>query len=96
MNNSISIKELLLLDNFNIIDIRDRDSYVMGHIRGAINISEYDLLFNASKYLNKGTKYYLYCDSGSRSSRLVSKLNNMGYNTVNIAGGYLNYLENRW
>lgn len=90
--NSISIERLLNMPDVDIIDIRDRDSYVRGHIPHAINIEEYDLLFNAQNYLNKSTIYYLYCDSGSRSSGLVMKLNRMGYKTVNISGGYHNYL----
>lgn len=85
-------KELINENNYNIIDIRDRNSYILGHIPHAINIDEYDLLFNTDKYLNKSEKYYLYCDSGRRSNQLVIKLKNMGYNVYNIDGGYHNYL----
>ncbi len=92
MNNNISINDLLKLDNINIIDIRNRNSYVSGHIPQAVNIDEYDLLFNTVNYLDKNKKYYLYCDSGSRSEQLVYRLNSRGYNTVNIVGGYHNYL----
>ncbi len=90
--NSISINDLLKMNNINIIDIRNRNSYVMGHIPQAINIDEYDLLFNTANYLDKNTRYYLYCDYGNRSEQLVNKLNSRGYDTVNIDGGYHNYL----
>ena len=76
----------------NIIDIRSRSKYLESHIDGAINISEYELLFNSSKYLSKDKIYYLYCDYGRRSKVVSSKLNKMGYNTFNIDGGYNNYL----
>lgn len=89
---NIGINELLNMNNINIIDIRNRNSYVSGHIPQAVNIEEYDLLFNTRNYLNKNTRYYLYCDSGSRSEQLVNKLNQAGYDTVNIIGGYHNYL----
>ncbi|MBR3145771.1 MAG: rhodanese-like domain-containing protein [Bacilli bacterium] len=76
----------------NIIDIRSKNKYSMGHIPSAINIEYLELLSNPSKYLNKNEIYYLYCDSGYTSSMVVNKLNNIGYNTVNIDGGYNNYL----
>jgi len=76
----------------NIIDIRSKNKYYMGHIPSAINIEYLELLSNPSKYLNKNEIYYLYCDSGYTSSMVVNKLNNTGYNTVNIDGGYNNYL----
>lgn len=79
----------------NIIDIRDKSKYIKGHIPGSINIDEYNLFVNHDKYLNKDEVYYLYCDSGFRSSKLVNNLNVLGYNTVNIEGGYNNYLLTR-
>ncbi len=82
----------IIRNSNNIIDIRDRNSYVTGHIPRAVNIEEYDLLFNTQNYLNKKDKYYLYCDSGNRSASLCIKLRNMGYNVINIDGGYHNYL----
>ena len=76
----------------NIIDIRSKSEYDMGHIPGAIFIDKYELLFNSSKYLNKNDTYHIYCNSGITSKGVVSKLNNMGYKCVNIDGGYKNYL----
>ncbi len=76
----------------NIIDIRSRSKYNLNHIPGAINIEAIELLSNPSRYLNKSDIYYLYCDFGNTSRIVVNKLNNMGYNTVNIEGGFNNYL----
>lgn len=76
----------------NIIDIRSRDKYNINHIPGAVNIEYLELLSNPSKYLNKNSIYYLYCASGYTSKMLVNKLNTLGYNTVNIDGGFNNYL----
>lgn len=75
-----------------IIDIRDKSKYLNSHIDGAINISYMDLLLNHKRYLEKDKIYYIYCDSGVRSKSLVEKLNNLGYHTINIDGGYNNYL----
>lgn len=89
---SINIEELLKKNNINVIDIRNNSKYNSGHIPGAINIPEINLSLNPSKYLNKNNIYYLYCEHGSRASMLVNLLNSMGYNCVNINGGYYNYL----
>ena len=76
----------------NIIDIRSRDKYNIDHIPGAINIESFELMNNPSMYLNKSDIYYLYCTSGYTSSIVSNKLNMLGYNTVNIDGGFNNYL----
>lgn len=88
---SISIKDLLTLSNPTIIDIRNTYYYNMGHIKGSINIPYYKLLNNYTHYLTKDETYYIYCDIGDKSSELTEKLNNIGYNIINIEGGYLTY-----
>lgn len=74
------------------IDIRSKIDYIKGHIDGAINIESYDLLLNHKSYLKKNNVYYIYCNSGFKSKIMVSKLNSLGYNCVNVDGGYNNYL----
>ncbi len=46
------------------------------------------LLIDPKKYLNAGTKYYIYCQKGISSSKVCQILNRMGYHTINIVGGY--------
>ena len=36
---SISINDLLKIENANIIDIRENYLYMLGHVRGSVNIS---------------------------------------------------------
>lgn len=74
------------------IDIRSKRDYIKGHIDGAINIESYDLLLNHKSYLKKSNVYYIYCNNGFKSKIMVNKLNNLGYNCVNVDGGYNNYL----
>ena len=90
--NEISISDLMKLSNPIIIDIRDKYSYNLGHLNKSLNIPYYSLLSNYSIYLNKQDTYYLYCDSGMKSRRISRELNMKGYSTVNIQGGYHNYL----
>ena len=89
---NITIDKLLKIKNPHIIDIRNRSKYLNSHIPGSICIDEYELLFNTANYLDKDEVYYIYCDSGSRSLRVVSNLIHLGYKAVNIDGGYNNYL----
>lgn len=89
---NINITELLTKDFLNIIDIRDRYRYLEGHIPNSKSIPYNELNRNPEKYLKKDNIYYLYCDSGFRSKYLVQRLNTLGYHTVNIIGGYNNYL----
>jgi len=93
VNSSISVSELLRLGSVHIIDIRNNYYYSLGHIRGAISVPYYNLLNNYSHYLNKYSRYYLYCDTGEQSAEIVFRLNSFGYDTVNINGGYQEYLR---
>lgn len=76
----------------NIIDIRTNYEYLNSHIPTAKNIDKNILLMYPNKYLNKEETYYIYCQSGHSSNNLVKILNTKGYNTVNIIGGFNNYL----
>lgn len=89
----IRVRDLLSLGEVVIIDIRAIYYYNMGHIRGAISIPYYNLLNNYSHYLNKYTRYYLYCETGEQSSEIANRLNRFGYDTVSIEGGYQEYLN---
>ena len=89
MIHSISISELLKkTNNISIIDIRSNQSYNNNHIPNAKNVPSQVLISNPNKYLDKEKTYYIYCQKGSSSIRVCSLLNNLGYNTVNINGGY--------
>ena len=85
MLSSISVRDFLLNRiNSNIIDIRSVERYNNNHIPGEQN----QLLINASKYLKKNERYYIYCQKGISSQKLSMILNNMGYMTTSISGGY--------
>ena len=78
--------------NSTIIDIRNNNKYLEGHIKNSININEYNLIYNYNKYLDKKNKYYIYCDYGNRSSFIVQYLRKLGFIVFDIEGGYNNYL----
>ena len=80
------------LNTINLIDIRDKFEYNVSHIPGSINIPSNFLITNPNNYLDKNTMYYLYCSSGIKSKNISTELNYLGYNTINILGGYNYYL----
>lgn len=94
MYDSMDIKEIdsITIDN-NLIDIRDKYEYILSHIDRAINIPYTYLAMMPENYLEKEKRYYLYCDSGKRSRKLSEQLNEQGYNTTDLIGGYHSYLE---
>ncbi len=95
---SIEIPDLLkVLEKhpLNIIDIRSTQSFLLGKIPSAKHIDKISLLLEPNIYLKKTETYYIYCQSGTTSESVVAKLNSQGYHTVNIAGGYNNYLLRR-
>ncbi len=75
-----------------LIDIRDKESYLQGHVPGAQNIISSELLYHANSYLNYKDIYYLYCDVGYISADVCKRLRMQGYHVFSIIGGYQNYL----
>ena len=91
--NSIDIFSLMKISNPKIIDIRDDYSYKLGSIPGSVSVPYLFLMTNPDNYINKSNKYYILCNSGSSSLRCCLELNSMGYNVVNVLGGYKEYLK---
>lgn len=79
-------------EKINIIDIRSKIEYQYGRIPTAININHISLITTPENHIRKNQIYYIYCNSGISSNKVVELLNQKGYNTVNIDGGYNNYL----
>ncbi len=91
---SISITDLKkLLNCIWLIDIRSSDDYCMGYIPGAINMPFEKLLGSLKSNLDKKYTYYIYCDTGKVSKKVVQILINEGYKAVNIDGGYEGWVQ---
>lgn len=88
MFENISVKDLKKMVDAEIIDIRSNQKYNDNHINNARNISYENLILNPSKYLNKFSKYYIYCQRGMKSKNLCQYLKKIGYDVVNVIGGY--------
>lgn len=86
--NKITIKKLLTLENINLIDIRNHQEFNNFHLNNAINIEFLNLYNNFNKLLNKLDTYYIICESGYRSKKLIKKLCKYGFNLVLVKKGY--------
>lgn len=83
-----NIEAKKLRPEMNIIDIRNYSDYELGHIFNAKNIPMNELLINRDKYLNKNETYFIYCSFGNKSRKTCELLDNLGYDVINVLGGY--------
>lgn len=74
-----------------LIDIRDKYEYILGNIKGSVNIPYNYLALMPENYLNFTSVYYIYCYSGSKSRKLCLHLKQLGYQVIDLIGGYQHY-----
>lgn len=79
-------------DSFDIVDIRDEDSFEYGHIMGAVNIPSNIILDNLDK-LPKNKELYLYCRVGTDSAKIAQQLRDRGFVAYSLNGGYMGWLQ---
>ena len=82
-----------IYDKVNIIDIRNSELYLDGHIPNSVNIDPYNLANNPENYLDLYKKYYIYCETGNGSLKLCKILSEKGYDVVNLVGGFNSWLK---
>jgi phage shock protein E len=70
-----------------IIDVREPFEFMMGHVKGAINIPPSQLMGESKKLaeIPKDAEVVLYCMTGSRSAYAANIMKSMGY--TNIVNG---------
>lgn len=88
----IELNDFLKINNPNIIDIRSLEKYNEQHIPNSININYSLLITNPEEYLNKNETYYIYCQKGITSKKVVQMLKVRGYKVISIIGGYEKYI----
>jgi len=67
-----------------LIDVQHPLDYKKKHDPRSINIYADKLLMNHRKYLNKFDKYFIVCEKGILSSRVVRTLAFYGYNVTQV------------
>ena len=75
-----------------IVDVRRADEYAQGHIPGAINIANEEIIDDDPAELSdKDQLIYVYCRSGRRSQEAAAKLAALGYSNVIECGEILDW-----
>lgn len=89
----ISVNDLkALLGEVELIDVREPDEYVAGHVPGAKLIPLATVPVRTSE-LDKTKTQYVICKSGGRSAQAAQFLIEQGFAAINIAGGTMAWIE---
>ena len=76
-----------------VVDVREPDEYVSGHIPGAILVPLSTVLENSSEFVSEDTVYVV-CRSGGRSMQACELLHDNGIvNVINVAGGTMGWIS---
>lgn len=80
-----SLEEVLKENHYIVVDVRTKEEYETGHVKGALNIP-YDEI-NEEVELDKDKTILVYCRSGKRSEIAYHTLKELGYTVVDL-GAY--------
>ena len=69
-----------------LVDVREPDEYVAGHVPGAVLIPMGQLA-NRMGEIDKTSPVFVICASGNRSSAMTDLLRAAGFDAVSVAGG---------
>lgn len=71
-----------------VLDVRTADEYADGHLKDSvlIDLRSADFAERIGK-LDKSKTYLVHCAAGGRSARACSKMDALGFKTVNLEGG---------
>lgn len=85
-------KEMMEQSEVTIVDVRTLQEYKEGHVPGAINIPNEEILDTEPELLkDKDATLLVYCRSGRRSKDASDKLVKMGYKNVYDFGGIIDW-----
>lgn len=78
-------------EKFNLIDVREIEEWVDGHIAEAqlVPLSQFNERIGEINFEQEPV--YFICRSGQRSGRVCNYLEQMGYDVVNVQGGMLGW-----
>ena len=76
---------------YQLIDIRNKDAFRYGSIRGAVNLPEQEI-FLRKEELSAAKRLILFCAKGINSIGVAERLREEGFDAVSLEGGYGAYL----
>lgn len=74
-----------------VIDVRETDEYESGHVPGAVHVALGTVPDHVEAFRSDATVYVI-CRSGARSMRACEFLEQQGLETINVAGGTLDWI----
>lgn len=87
MNNEADFKQMVA-NGATILDVRTKDEYKTGHIKGSLNIPLPMLTASSLAHLKKDKPIITCCASGMRSASAKSLLKSQGFTEVYNGGGW--------
>ena len=79
---SEEMKELMLLDSVQLIDVRSLEAFREGHLKGAQNLVYDDDFIDKIKKLDKSKPVAVYCRTGRRSEKCSKILKKAGFEQI--------------
>lgn len=87
----MDVNEIEKIEKPYILDVREKFELLeTGTIKGAHHIPMIQVFESLNK-IPKDKKIYVLCRSGRRSEAVCQELSELGYDTVNLEGGIINY-----
>ena len=93
--NTITVEELAQngTEGLQLIDVRPENDFSHGAIEGAVNLPLEKIEAGETAILKKDQPVYLYCHVGENSCDAAEILEDDGFTTVNLEGGYRAWLR---
>ena len=95
--NTITVEELAQngTEGLQLIDVRPENDFSHGAIEGAVNLPLEKIEAGETAILKKDQPVYLYCHVGENSRDAAEILEDDGFTTVNLEGGYRAWLRHQ-
>lgn len=88
---SVAELEAALTAGARLIDVRETDEYLSGHVGGAVHIALGTVPDHVGAFRGDGPAYVI-CKSGGRSMRACEFLAQQGVEAINVKGGTLDWI----
>lgn len=91
--NEVSVAELevALANGARLVDVRETDEYLAGHVPGAVHVALATVPEHLAAFEGPGATYVI-CKVGGRSMKACEYLAQYGIEAINVAGGTLDWL----